>query len=128
MDIDRLPNEIGEHIKDYLWGDTATYKKKLCIENIVGTIRKPYINGAYFCGYCGDKKYILPDRDICFPCERMIRHDSAALYAYNTWSGRSQGHFVLNNKIICLYAGKLAPLEKNIMCVRGEYPYIHPRV
>jgi len=57
----------------------------------------------------------------------MIKRDNAA-YAYNTWSGRSQGHLVLNNKIICLYAGKVAQLEQNIMCIRGEYPYVHPKV
>jgi len=130
MNIDSLPYEITEHIKDYLWGNIDTYKKKLGIDNWVSTLKKPYIiniDSAYFCSYCGEKKYILPENDICFPCERMIRHDNAA-YAYNTWSGRSQGHFMLHHKMICLYAGKVAPLEKNILCVRQEYPYIHPRV
>ena len=128
MKIDSLPYEITEHIKDYLWGNTDAYKKKLCIDTIVGTLRKPYINDlGNFCGYCGEKKYTLPETNTCLPCDIMIKRDNAA-YAYNTWSGRSQGHFVLNHKIICLYAGKVAPLEKNIMCIRGEYPYVHPRV
>ena len=130
MDLTSIPPEIIEIIKYNLWGNLNTYKKRFRIVKWLNKLKKPYIiniDSAHYCSYCGEKKYVLPANNICLTCERMIEKNIAA-YPYNTWSGLSQGHFVLHNKIICLYAGKVEPLEKNILCVRQEYPYVHPRV
>ena len=128
MNLSALPAEIIEMIKDSLWGNLNSYKNKFCIGKWLNNYKKPInIDQAHYCNYCGERKYILPANNICLTCERMINTNIAA-YPYNTWSGLAQGHFILHNKIICLYAGKVSPLEKNILCVRGEYPYIHPRV
>jgi len=128
MDLSDLPSEIIEMIKDNLWGNLNTQKIKFGIGKWLNKYKKPYnIDAAYYCSHCGERKYILPENNICLTCKQMIDKNHAA-YPYNTWSGLAQGHFILHNKIICLYAGKVSPLEKNILCVRGEYPYIHPRV
>jgi hypothetical protein len=130
MNLNRLPEEVINIAREFLWGDLTSCKRKLNIVESIREVRCPYtrrIDSEYYCSYCGEKRYLLPNKDVCFTCKRMTDNNIAA-YRYNTWSGLTQGHFVLNGKTICLYAGKLEPLEKNIMCVRQEFPYTHPIV
>ena len=128
MNINTLPKEIIHIVKNYLWGTREIWKSKLAIKPWklsrvrLGLNYKP--RDTRYCAICGEKKYIFNyDTNACFPCNNP---SSTYSWKYTTWSGENQGHFKLNGKIICLYSGRLAPLEKNILCMRSDFPNIHP--
>ena len=128
MDLTIMPLDIMILIKEYLWGSPKIWKHKLNIS--CWKLSRQLLNLTFYpknttyCSKCGEKKYIFNyNTTACFTCNNTTPKYS---WKYTTWSGRNQGHFKLNGKIICLYSGVLAPLEKNILCVKPDYPNIHP--
>ena len=129
MNLKKLPDDIQLLIFNHLWGDLNTWKNKFmsCLEDINN------YNISYYCKWCtkcGNKvtAYINPYTNdslynsdiICSSCKNITYLQS---YPYNTWSGKSQGHFLLNNKTICLYASPCNSLERSILCTKLDYPY-----
>lgn len=128
MNINKFPNEIIYLITDYLWGSPTIWKKNLNIKSWQLSRMllqlKFYPRDTTYCSICGEKKYIFNyNTTACFPCNNPTPKYS---WKYTTWSGTNQGHFKLHGKIICLYSGRLAPLEKNILCINSDFPNIHP--
>ena len=128
MNLEIIPSEIIYLITEYLWGSSIIWKNKLDIKpwkllrNSLSL--KFYPKDTTYCAICGEKKYIFNyNTTACFPCNNPLQK---FCWKYTTWSGTNQGHFKLNGKIICLYSGRLSPLEKNILCIGSEYPNIHP--
>lgn len=128
MNLQEVPSEIINLIKEYLWGSSNTWKQKLDIKpwNLSRRLLSLnfYPRNTAYCAICGEKKYIFNyTTTSCFSCNNPTLNYG---WKYTTWSGTNQGHFKLHNKIICLYSGQLAPLEKNILCMKSNYPNIHP--
>lgn len=130
MRLKKLPHDILLLIFNHLWGDLNSWKNKFysCLEDINN------YNISYYCKWCkkcGNKvttAYINPYTNdnlynsdkICSSCKNITYLQS---YPYNTWSGKIQGHFILNNKTICLYASPCNSLEPSILCTKLDYPY-----
>ena len=128
MNLNVVPPEIIHLITEYLWGSSNTWKQKLDIKPWKLSRRLLSLNfyprNTAYCAICGEKKYIFNyNTTACFPCNNPIQK---FCWKYTTWSGTNQGHFKLHGKIICLYSGRVSPLEKNILCVSSDYPNIHP--
>lgn len=128
MNLRAVPSEIIYLIKEYLWGSSKIWKNKLDIKSWKLSRRLLSLNfyphNTAYCVMCGEKKYIYNfTNSTCFFCNNPLQK---LYWKYTTWSGTNQGHFKLHGKIICLYSGKLAPLEKNILCMSSYYPTIHP--
>lgn len=126
--MDIFPIEITNLIKEYLWGTPDIWKKKLNITSWKLSRKLLQLNfyprDTSYCAICGEKKYIFNYNTIaCYTCNHPTDKYS---WKYTTWSGKNQGHFSLHGKIICLYSGKVAPLEKNILCIKSNFPNIHP--
>lgn len=127
MILNTLPPEIIYLVKVYLWGSPKIWKNKLDITSWKLSrkllLLKYYPRNTSYCSICGEKKYIFNYNKItCFSCNNPIQKYN---WKYTTWSGTNQGHFILHGKIICLYSGPLSPLEKNILCIKPDYPNIH---
>ena len=128
MNLNTIPLEINHLITEYLWGSPNIWKTKLDIKPWRLSRQLLSLNfypkNTTYCSICGEKKYIFNyNNTTCFPCSNPIEK---YYWKYTTWSGTNQGHFLLQGKIICLYSGKLDPLEKNIQCMKSNYPNIHP--
>ena len=128
MNLNAIPPEIKILITEYLWGSPKIWKTKLDIvpwklsRQLLSL--KFYPKNTTYCSICGEKKYIFNYNTIaCLSCNNPIQKYN---WKYTTWSGTNQGHFKLHGKIICLYSGRLAPLEKNILCTQSDFPNIHP--
>lgn len=87
MNLKKLPYEITENIKIYMWGNKDIYKKKLDIvhnlpkykhHNLKVTdyclIRNVYteIEDELYCPKCGEKTLFPFTREVCFDCNDLI--------------------------------------------------------
>ena len=86
MDLQNIPSEVIEHIKDYLWGDLISQKYQLNILEQLNTYPQHslqvnsicYFDGIpkeiedeLYCPYCGEKTLFPFTLEKCYDCQEL---------------------------------------------------------